>query len=173
MAPLQKGVWTDDSVGGPQPANALKGIDMTVMTVRTKLFGGLVLAALLATVGVQASAQNPSPASAERTRLLQSRACDRCDLHGEGFDSLDLKGVSLTEANLTGATFYKADLTGANLSGADLTKGVLPFANLTNVNLSGANLTGANLSSAIGADLTTATTTETTTCPNGQAGPCR
>lgn len=144
---------------------------MTAVTSPAKLFGGLCVAAVLATVGVQArSSQDPLQ---DRTRLIQTRSCDRCDLHGQGFDSLDLKGVSLAEANLTGATFYKANLTGANLAGADLTKAGLPFADLTNVNLSGANLTGANLSSAVGVDLSAATTTETTTCPNGQAGPCR
>lgn len=144
---------------------------MTVMTRLSNLGFGLVLTAL-AICGSQAfAAQNPS--LSDRTRLLETRACDRCDLRGQGFDSLDLKGVSLSEANLAGATFYKADLTGANLSGADMTKGVLPFANLTNVNLTGANLTGANLTNAVGAELITAITTETTTCPNGQAGPCR
>jgi uncharacterized protein YjbI with pentapeptide repeats len=137
-----------------------------------KFIGGVCVAALLALAGAQAlAAQEAQPG--DRARFLQSKSCDRCDLHGQGFDKLDLKGASLAGANLAGATFYKADLTNANLAGADLTKAVLPFADLTNVNLAGANLTGANLSSAIGADLTAAITTDSTTCPNGQAGPCR
>ncbi len=145
---------------------------MTPMLPPAKFISGLCVAALLALAGAQAfAAQEPQPA--DRARFLQSKSCDHCDLHGQGFDKLDLKGASLSGANLVGSSFYKSDLTGANLAGADLTKGVLPFANLTNVNLNGAILTGANLSSATGADFTGAITTETTTCPDGQSGPCR
>lgn len=131
---------------------------------------GLAVAVMIA-IGPLVLAQGPH--AAERARLLESRACDRCDLTGESFHGLDLKGVSLAGANLTGAVFYKADLTNANLAGADLTKAVLPFANLSNANLGGANLAGANLTNAVAADLSAAITTDTTTCPNGSAGPCR
>lgn len=145
---------------------------MTTTFKVVRLLGGLGLAAILAmATGQMLLAQGPHVAA--RAKLLESHACDGCDLSGDSFHAADLKGVSLAHANLTGAVFYKADLTNANLAGADLTKAALPYANLTNANLAGANLTGANLSNAIAADLTSAVTTETTTCPNGQAGPCR
>lgn len=179
MTRLQKGAPTDETVASPQLAGPLKGIDMTVMTARTKLLGGLCFAALLATAGIQAAAQDPKPTATgkdhplERTQLLETRSCDRCDLSGEDFTGKDLKGASLAGANLTGAAFYKADLTNGNFGEADLTKALFQYANLTNVNFGNAKLDGANFTGAKGANLVGALTTENTTCPDGQSGPCR
>lgn len=129
----------------------------------------IVLLTLFAATAVFAQVGHPT----ERQQLLTTRVCDRCDLSGEGFDRFDLKGVSLADATLAGVKFYKADLTNANLGGADLTGAVMSFAILNNTNLGGAKLAGANLAGAVGADLSAATTTETTVCPNTQNGPCR
>ena len=145
------------------------------MTATTR-FGRVGLAfglvTLVALLGVQSLGAQDTKA-ADRERLLKGRACDRCDLSGVNFLREDLKGVSASEANLTQAMFYRADLSGANLGGANLEKANLSFANLTNTNLSNANLAGANLGSSTGASIAGAITTETTTCPDGHAGPCR
>ena len=151
---------------------------MTVMTTR-KLFSGLCFAALMATAGVHAATQDPKPLDTgrnhplERTQLLTTGSCDRCDLSEEDFTGKDLKGASLAGANLTGATFYKAVVTNGNFGDADLTKALLQYADLTNANFGGAKLDGANLTGAKGANLVGAVTTANTTCPDGQSGPCR
>jgi uncharacterized protein YjbI with pentapeptide repeats len=145
---------------------------MTTQTHNTKLAGSFGIALFTAIIAAT-SLQAQNGHAIERLQLLKTRSCDNCNLSGEDFRSADLKGISVASANLSGAGFYKADLTNANLGGADLTKAVLTFANLTNTNLGGANLTGANLTGAVSADLSRATTTDTTTCPDGQAGPCR
>lgn len=136
---------------------------------RRRLALPLIVIALL--VAPVLAAQNGH--AAERAQLLTSRACDGCNLSGETFDRMNLKGVSLSDATLVGAKFYRADLTNANLAGADLTGAVMSFADLSNANLGGTKLAGANLSGAIAADLAAAITSNTTTCPDGQAGPCR
>lgn len=142
---------------------------MSRANLRHKLIFRVFLVALVATPAVLAQSGH----AAERMQLLSTRACDRCDLSGEDFGRLDLKGVSLSNATLTSIKFYKTDLTNANLGGANLTNAVMSFANLSNANLGGANLAGANLAGAIAADLAAAITSNTTTCPDGTAGPCR
>jgi uncharacterized protein YjbI with pentapeptide repeats len=141
------------------------------MTTRWRLTNGIVLVALLGIGANQVVADQDPPSKVEQT--LASRACQKCDLAGANFMRADLKGVNLTDANAAGAMFYHANLTNAVLIGADLSKANLSFADLTNANLERANLKGANLAESIGAALAGATTDETTTCPNGQAGPCR
>ena len=143
---------------------------MTTVTRKVSLLWGIGLALVGAVVATAAlAAQGPSA----KDQLLLTRACQKCDLSGAVLSGLDLKGVDLTGANLAGASLYKSDLTNANLDGADLSKAVLTFADLSNTNIGAANLTGANLSGAKGAALAAATTTDTTICPDGQAGPCR
>lgn len=109
---------------------------------------------------------------------LAGRSLVRANLSGEtlsaGDDRVNLAGVDLTEStvvrtklsgvDMSGAKFNRAildgsDLSGANLSGADLTAAVAK----------GVNLTGANLQNAI---LAGVKTDATTTCPNGDPGPC-
>jgi uncharacterized protein YjbI with pentapeptide repeats len=96
--------------------------------------------------------------TAQVEQLKNTRACSGCDL---------------TDAQLGGLQLQRSDLTAANLSGAHLYMANLRNANLTGASLVGADLTAANLEGAKGADLSGATTSERTTCPNGKPGPCR
>ena len=138
---------------------------------------GLALAVGLSAGARQVFAQDQvpqDPKAAAMARLLESKACQQCDLAGANFTpQMDLKGVDLTGAKLPGASFYRTDVTSANFADADLSKAVFSMANLTNANFSGANLDGANFAGTTGASLAGATTTETTVCPDGQHGPCR
>jgi hypothetical protein len=143
---------------------------MTLVTQFSRLFAGLAVASL-AVLGVQV-VQAQDGHLREQMQLKQTRACENCDLSGVAFKD-ELKGVNLTGANLEGASFYRLDLTNANFGGANLTKANLSMTNLTNTNLGDANLAGANLAGSTGAAIAGARTTETTTCPDGQTGPCR
>jgi uncharacterized protein YjbI with pentapeptide repeats len=148
---------------------------MTTTTRISRIGLATAIAAFSALLGIQvlsAQSQEPTSRPMDRERFLKG-SCDGCDLSGMDFSRLELKSVSAAGANLSETMFYRADLTNANLGGANLTKANLNMANLTNTNLSNANLTGANLGSTTGASLAGAITTETTTCPNGQVGPCR
>jgi hypothetical protein len=106
-------------------------------------------------------------------RLLDTNACEQCDLREANLRKAKLKNANLFGADLTGADLTAADLGHAkidesNFSGADLSYSNLSGANLSKAilsgsNLSGANLDGANLSSAylykaklVGADLSNA-----------------
>lgn len=144
---------------------------MTVMTRLSRIGVGVALATV-AVVGVRLTAAQDDHLR-EQTQLKATKACDGCDLSGVNYSKAELKGVSLSGAKLEGTSFYRADLSGANLGGANLSKANLTFANLSNTNFGDANLAGANLNGATGAALAGAVTTDTTTCPDGQAGPCR
>lgn len=144
---------------------------MTVMTRWSRVGLGFGVAAVLVVVGATVSAQNG--ASSNRDKVITEKACPKCDISNESFVRLDLTGVNLTEANAAGASFYRTDLTNAQLAGADLSKANLSWADLTNANLGQANLRGANLAHAIGAATAGSISDETTTCPDGTAGPCR
>jgi uncharacterized protein YjbI with pentapeptide repeats len=144
---------------------------MTVMTRLHRIGVGVALATV-SVVGVRVAAAQDDHLR-EQSQLKATKACDSCNLSGVNFSKADLKGVSLSSATLEGTIFYRANLTGANLGGANLSKANLTMADLTNTNFGNANLAGANLSGSIGASLSGAVTTDTTTCPDGQAGPCR
>lgn len=145
---------------------------MTTKSRLARLFGGVALAGLTVAFGAQiVRAQDEH--LREQMQLKATKACDGCDLSGVNFTKGDLKGVSLSGAKLSGAIFYRADLSNANLSGADLSKANLTLTDLSNTNFGNANLAGANLNGSTGASLAGAVTTDTTTCPDGQAGPCR
>lgn len=146
---------------------------MTTVTKETGRRWGLGLALVGVVVLATGALAAQDAHLKEQAQLKQTRACDGCDLTGVNFGRADLKGVSLSGAKLVGASFYKIDLSNANFGGADLSKANLTLCNLTNVNFGSANLAGANLSGSTGAGLASAVTTETTTCPDGQAGPCR
>lgn len=144
---------------------------MTV-TTRFSRIGFAVALATLTVVGVRLAAAQDEHLR-EQMQLKATKACDGCDLSGVSFGKADLKGVSLAGAKLDGTSFYRANLTNANLGGANLSNANLSMSDLTNTNFSNANLAGANFTGSTGASLAGAVTTETTTCPDGQAGPCR
>jgi uncharacterized protein YjbI with pentapeptide repeats len=87
-----------------------------------------------------------------------TKSCPGCDLRNAHLGGVQAPGGNLVNADLTDATLY-----GGNLRGADLTGAILDRTDLRMVNLSGA--AGAMLGSAI--------TDERTTCPDGNAGPCK
>jgi uncharacterized protein YjbI with pentapeptide repeats len=92
---------------------------------------------------------------ADLDKLLSTKECQWCDLHGANLSGADLHGANLSSANLTGANLSKANLAGANLAGTYL----------RNSNLSGANLTGADLSEAVWV--------EGRKCPKESIGECK
>jgi hypothetical protein len=102
-----------------------------------------------------------------------------CDLAGEVLDGASLRRADLSDAMLAGASLRGADLFTAVLarsiaSDADLAGAKLTAADLTAADLTGASLVGAVLIQAdlTGATLEGTTTDETTTCPDGDPGPC-
>jgi uncharacterized protein YjbI with pentapeptide repeats len=102
--------------------------------------------------------------SSNRDKLINDRSCAPCDLSGVDLSGEDLRNVNLYKSNLRGANLSNANLGGANLFGA----------RLEDANLDNANLTLANLKDAVifPLALKSAVTSSSTTCPNGQAGPC-
>lgn len=102
-----------------------------------------------------------------------------CDLAGALLDGANLRRVDLSDAILTGARMHGVDLFTAALVRATASDAVLDAASLTAADLSDVDLTGASL---LGADLTQvdltgatvdrAATDPTTTCPDGEPGPC-
>ena len=89
-------------------------------------------------------------------KLHETGVCQRCDLRDAdlgGFRATDLSGADLRGANLYQARLANADLTGALLTFTDLR--------------------GANLKDAVGANLDGAITSNYTTCPSGEPGPCQ
>ena len=102
-----------------------------------------------------------------------------CDLAGEVLDGESLRRADLSDADLTGASLEGADLFTAVLAAAVVTDAELDGAKLTSVDFAGADLSGATLIGAVlinadlsGATLAGAATDETTTCPDGDPGPC-
>ena len=121
-------------------------------------------------------ATEPCDASNWRQLLPDLR---QCDLAGEVLDGESLRRADLSDADLAGASLAGADLFAGVLAAAVVTDADLDGAKLTSVDLTGADLTGASLIGAvlINADLSEATlagaaTDETTTCPDGDPGPC-
>jgi len=110
--------------------------------------------ACLGVVVLQASSDNPEHVAAFKA----NKSCPSCDLRNAQLGGIQAPGANLVNADLSEAMLY-----GGNLKGADLTGAILDRANLQMVNLSGA----------IGAMLGSAITDERTTCPDGNAGPCK
>lgn len=109
----------------------------------------MIKSATFATVVSLAVAGWASPSAAQTADLLQqlleTRACQGCDLSrldlsGQDLSQTDLQGATLTQADLSNADLTAANLTNANLSGANLQGAQLEAATLTNTNLSNANL---------------------------------
>jgi uncharacterized protein YjbI with pentapeptide repeats len=90
---------------------------------------------LVAVIASPVQAENP----AQVTQLLDTGACQGCDLTGADLTGAHLIGVDLRDANLT-----NTKLANANLEGADLTGAVL-----VNTDLSGAFLTNALLDNTV------------------------
>ncbi|PZD71139.1 Secreted effector protein PipB2 [Acaryochloris thomasi RCC1774] len=94
-----------------------------------------------------------TPAVAENPvhvrQLLNTSACQGCDLSGADLTQAHLIGGDLRDANLRGAVLVEANLEGADLTGADLTGANLSHAFLTNSCLNETNLTGVNFSHSI------------------------
>jgi uncharacterized protein YjbI with pentapeptide repeats len=111
--------------------------------------GVLVLAAWQ-----HAVAANPDHVAA----FKKTHECAGCDLSGAQLGGIQAPGAKLTNANLANADLYGASLRGADLTGAML---------------DGANLEMADLTGAIGAVLGAARTDARTSCPDGNAGPCK
>lgn len=95
-----------------------------------------------------AIAANP----ADIQQLLQTNACEDCDLAGANLRGLDLQEANLQGANLQGALLNFSDLTRANLSEANL-----QGAEISGTTFQGANLQAADLADAI----------VTNVCPTG------
>jgi uncharacterized protein YjbI with pentapeptide repeats len=86
------------------------------------------------TVGLAAAIASPAQAAnpAQVTQLLDTGACQGCDLTGADLTGAHLIGVDLRDANLTNATLANANLEGADLTGATLVNTDLSGAFLTN-----------------------------------------
>ena len=80
--------------------------------------------------------------------IIQNKALDKFNFHGENFRGSDLSGLDLSGLDLDRADFSGANLEGTNLSGADLLHADFSGANLKNANLEGANLYEGNLQGA-------------------------
>ena len=114
-------------------------------------FLGLVsMVVLVSASGVE----NPEHTQQAKT----TKSCVQCDL---------------SSADLSGLQAPKGDFTGANFSSAKLYKADLSDGEFNSANFLDADLTGANLEGAKHLNLTGAKTTERTTCPDGEPGPCK
>jgi len=89
-------------------------------------------------------------------RLLESKKCPKCKLHGAPLQKVALEKANLAGADLRFAQLKEADLNGANLKGADLSRAQLEGANLrfANLSLTKLNHTDLNRSVMKEADLT-------------------
>jgi uncharacterized protein YjbI with pentapeptide repeats len=90
------------------------------------------------------SSETNATLSEQVQRLLETKACVRCNLSGA-----DLATADLEDANLEGANLQGANLQGANLEGAYLVGANLSDANLTEANLGSVNFTFAILQNAV------------------------
>jgi uncharacterized protein YjbI with pentapeptide repeats len=113
------------------------------------------LTALLCASMAFAVWRSASAANADHVaRFKSTHECPGCDLS----QANQAPRAKLANANLTGASFYGGNLRGADLSGAML---------------DGADLEMVDLTGAVGAVLGGAKTDARTTCPDGNAGPCK
>lgn len=126
---------------------------------------------------------------------LSEQGLEGIDISGGSFIGANFSEAMLISANLSNANLSNANLNEAFLGGrmSLMTGGIVSGANLRGANLTGANLdgaflgtqdpfegpfgsgpgaTGVDLTGAIGADLSGAFTDSTTTCPDGNPGPC-
>jgi uncharacterized protein YjbI with pentapeptide repeats len=133
---------------------------------REKAIGAALVAAGVASLGAEASAEGRPPApSVNRAPSEEASALRRkvVEMLAEGktLAGLDLAHADLSEMNLSGQTLVKTNLRGAllrgaNLEGADLSEARLSEAELSGVRAAGVKLVRADLTGAVldGADLT-------------------
>ena len=114
----------------------------------------LAFAVISVSLGAAAPMDNPDHVAA----FKNTKNCPGCDLRSARLGGIQAPNAQLTNADLSDASFY-----GSVLRGADLTGAILDRTNLEMADLGGA--TGAQLGAAI--------TDARTTCPDGNAGPCR
>lgn len=130
-----------------------------------------ILPVLLAAVALPGSGPSGTAFAANADhvrRLIETGACQSCDLSGANLKGLKLREADLTGANLSGADLRKSDLRrarlgqavlsgarlketrlkGADLGHADLRRADLKEADLRGANLYGTDFQGADLSNA-------------------------
>ena len=112
---------------------------------------------------------------ADKNKLLTTKECQWCDLHGIDLTGVDLTGVNLASANLSGAKLVRTNLTSANLAGTYLRNANLTDANLTNAFLNKASLHGADIGGVnwTGTDLSHATWIDGSKCIDQSIGECK
>lgn len=114
---------------------------------------GLAVGVLTAGLGAT-TLDNPEDVK----QLKATKTCTGCN-----FQDAQLPAVNVENGNVRNSDFRGAHLYRAIFRGADL----------TNAQFAGADLNAADLRAARGANLSGATTTARTICPDGSAGPCR
>ncbi|MBD2259569.1 pentapeptide repeat-containing protein [Pseudanabaena sp. FACHB-2040] len=95
---------------------------------------------------IAARAENP----AHVRQLLQTNACENCDLSGANLGSLNLTEANLGGANLQGANLSRTLLLRTNLAGTNLREATLAGSSLQGANLQRADLSGATLGNLCG-----------------------
>lgn len=146
------------------------------MNTSRVLFLRVAIVITCAGVWVAASPASPSiqdPPNPNVERLLKTRECRGCDFTGTSIINKDLTGVDVSGASFEGASLYASNLTGANLTGVNFRDAVLKRTDLKDAALDLTDMSGADISFAMNANLQSAGTTSTTTCPDLSSGPCR
>ncbi len=125
-----------------------------------RLLLALATLTMLLVIAKPARGENPDHVK----RLLETGACQGCNLIGADLREAhligaDLRDANLSYANLEGANLEGADLTGANLYGADftdvfLTNAVLNYARINRVNFTAARMYDTHVFGAVMEDLT-------------------
>lgn len=113
-----------------------------------------IICGALAVTAILTASDNPEHVAAFKS----TKQCVSCDLRNAQLAGMQAPDAQLMNADLSDATLY-----GGSLRGADLTGAILDRTRLEMVDLTGA----------VGAILGSAITDQRTTCPDGNAGPCR
>ncbi len=109
----------------------------------------IVVSALVLGFSGPVASYSASAAARENLQiLLETRACQNCDLSGLDLNRLDLSDVDLQGADLSLSSCKLTNLSGANLSKAKLNGVAFDGADLGEADLRGADLRGARLDSA-------------------------
>ncbi len=104
-------------------------------------------------------------------KLIETNACENCNLSGVELISRDLENAQLSGADLSDAKLTSANLDNADLSGTDLRSATLINASFIAANLRDAtNVDSANFT---GADLSGATWTDGRQCKPNSIGQCK
>lgn len=106
----------------------------------------VIASSVFFSVGLSTSTQAQNPAHVQQ--LIETGACQGCDLRGADLSKHHLIGADLRDADLSGANLAYTNLEGADLKGANLTEANLQGAFLNSAELENADLTQANLTDA-------------------------